>query len=321
LPQLWFRNTWSWKNDAPKPELTATKDGAVAARHPELGSYELYCEGSPELLFCDNETNVRRLYGQNEASGHFKDAFNEYVINGHKQAVNSQQTGTKAAAHYQFTVPAGGSACVRLRLTQAGQASRLSSERASAGERSISPVSLRSARAGGTPALAFSDFDKLITQRRREADEFYARLRKDITDADARNVRRRAFAGMIWSKQFFYYDVPEWIKGDANQPPPPNERKHGQAFAGLAADQRGPVRPEQPHHAQPRRQHRRGLHGEQHARLRPTDGALDRDAQEHRLRMPHTAQRKVLRFEAKQADNNTEGGRSVRSNAEPVTAT
>jgi hypothetical protein len=197
LPQLWFRNTWSWKNDAAKPELTATQDGVVTAGHSELGSYQLYCEGSPELLFCENETNVRRLYGQNEAPGHFKDAFNEHVINGNKQAVNSQQTGTKAAAHFEMPVAAKGAVTIRLRLTR------------------------------GTVPKPFADFDKLFTQRRREADEFYAELQRDITDADARLVQRQAFAGMIWSKQFFYYDVPEWIKGDASQPPPPGERKHG----------------------------------------------------------------------------------------------
>jgi hypothetical protein len=197
LPQLWFRNTWSWKNGAAKPELAATSDGAVAARHPKLGSYQLYCEGSPELLFCENETNVRRLYGQNQAPGHFKDAFNEYIVNGRKQAVNSQQTGTKASAHFEMPVAAKGAATIRLRLTR------------------------------GTVSKPFADFDKLFTQRRREADEFYADLQRDIPDADARLVQRQAFAGMIWSKQFFYYDVPEWIQGDANQPPPPGERKHG----------------------------------------------------------------------------------------------
>jgi len=197
LPQLWFRNTWSWKNGAAKPELTATSDGAVAVTHPELGDYQLYCEGARELLFCDNETNVRRLYGQSEAQGYFKDAFNEYVIAGNKAAVNPLQTGTKAAAHYEMLVAARGALAIRVRLTR------------------------------GTVAKPFHDFDKLVIQRRREADEFYAELQKDLTDADARLVQRQALAGMIWSKQFFYYDVPEWIKGDANQPSPPSERKHG----------------------------------------------------------------------------------------------
>ncbi len=197
LPQLWFRNTWSWKDGTAKPELSATQDGAIAASHPELGEYRLYCENSPQLLFCDNETNTRRLYAQADAQGFFKDAFHELIIGGNKAAVNSQQTGTKAAAHYQLAVPAGGAVSVRLRLSKA------------------------------TAAKPFADFDALFEQRRREADEFYAALQKDIPDADARSVQRQAFAGMIWSKQFFYYDVPEWIKGDPKQPPPPPERKHG----------------------------------------------------------------------------------------------
>src|SRR5712691_3483021 len=176
---------------------TSTYDGTSAAKHPQLGSYRLYCDGKPELLFCDNETNVRRLHGQSDAQGHFKDAFHDYLVAGNKSAVNPQQTGTKAAAHFEMSVPAEGAVTIRLRLTC------------------------------GTVAKPFADFDKLFTQRRREADEFYAELQRDITDADARLVQRQAFAGMIWSKHFFYYDVPEWIHGDANQPPPPSERKRG----------------------------------------------------------------------------------------------
>ena len=134
-----------------------------------------------------------------------KDAFHEHVIAGKKAAVNPQQTGTKAAAHYQLNVPAGGSARVRVRLSNVGQASRLPAERVSAsGPRSNSSTPLREARAGGTPALPSADFDSILARHRREADEFYAGLQKDITDADARHVQPQAFAGMIWSKQFFY---------------------------------------------------------------------------------------------------------------------
>ena len=213
LPQLWFRNAWSWKNGATKPELTATNDGAIVAKHPELGSYQLYCEGRPKLLFCDNETNSRRLYGQGDAKGHFKDAFHDYIIAGNKAAVNPQQTGTKAAAHFELAVPAGSAASVRLRLAR------------SSGRESAQTSSIQSRLTSA--ATGFSDFDAVLAQRRREADEFYAELQKDIIDPDARLVQRQAFAGMIWSKQFFYYDVPEWIKGDANQPPPPGDRKRG----------------------------------------------------------------------------------------------
>ena len=197
LPQLWFRNTWSWKPDAKKPQLSAGKAGAIAAQHEELGAFNFYSDGKPESLFCDNETNVRRLYGQSQASGFFKDAFHEYVVHGNAAAVNTSRTGTKAGLLHQLTVPAGGAVTVRLRLSRP------------------------------PAAKPFADFDSIFASRITEADEFYADLQRGIASEDARNVQRQAFAGMIWSKQFFYYDVPEWIKGDPLQPAPPPERKHG----------------------------------------------------------------------------------------------
>src|SRR5262249_26648297 len=157
------------------------------------------CKGDPAWLFTENDTNVRRHYGQTDATGHFKDAFHEYLVAGNRGAVNSEQTGTKAAAHYELRVRAGSSASVRVRLS-----------------RSSEPTSTNSrngARGATRTTDAFSDFDTIFTQRRREADEFYAELQEDIADPDARLVQRQAFAGMIWSKQFFYYDVPEWIRG------------------------------------------------------------------------------------------------------------
>lgn len=229
LPQLWFRNTWSWQNNSARPSLQA-KDGVIVAQHPELGEHQFFAdrvsnglplpggEGpgedgcSPTLLFTENETNPRRHYGRPDAPGFFKDAFHDYVVHGNRAAVNPQQSGTKAAAHYQLTVPASGSVSVRLRLTR-------SSGRESA-------PSSRS-RLAAAATKAFADFDAIFTQRRSEADEFYAALQHEITDADARNVQRQAFAGMIWSKQFYYYDVPEWLRGDPTEPPPPPERKLG----------------------------------------------------------------------------------------------
>jgi hypothetical protein len=197
LPHLWFRNTWSWKPGADRPGLKAANDNTVAARHPVLGNYEFYCEGKSELLFTENETNVRRLHGGNQLNGHCKDAFHEYLIGGNKAAVNPNRTGTKMAAHYQLAVPAGGQSAIRLRLTR------------------------------GNAPQPWAGFDELFQQRRHEADEFYAALQHEITSLDARQVQRQALAGMIWSKQFFYYDVPEWIKGDPGQPPPPPERRSG----------------------------------------------------------------------------------------------
>ena len=197
LPQLWFRNTWCWNGGTSKPTLCVGNDGAIAAQHPELGNRYLYAEGGPSLLFCNNDTNTRRLYGVDGTAGYFKDGFHEYVVAGNHAAVNPARAGTKAAAHYALTVPAGGMSRVRLRLSDA------------------------------LLAKPFSDFDACLDERRREADAFYADLQADITDTDARNVQRQALAGMIWSKQFFYYDVTEWLRGDPAQPQPPGERRNG----------------------------------------------------------------------------------------------
>jgi hypothetical protein len=197
LPQLWFRNTWSWKTGAAKPTLTLTNEGGIEAMHADMGRYLLHADGAPTMLFCDNETNTPRLFKVNGAQGHFKDAFHDYVVHGRREAVNPKPTGTKAAAYYRKRVPAQGSIQLRLRLTEA---------------------------AGAHP---FAAFDDLLQKRRDEADAFYAELQADHTDDDARRVQRQAFAGMIWSKQFYYYDVPEWLKGDTGLPPPPSQRRHG----------------------------------------------------------------------------------------------
>jgi hypothetical protein len=197
LPQLWFRNSWSWQPDSARPEIARTNHGVLTARHAEFGDYSFYADGAPEILFCDNDTNVRRLYGQNEATGYFKDAFHEYVVHGNPAAVNPQNSGTKAGVLHKLTIPGGGSKQIRLRLSK---------------------VSNRK---------PFSDFDSVFARRIQEADEFYAGLQDGIVSADARNVQRQAFAGMIWSKQYYNYEVREWLRGDPAQPPPPAERKQG----------------------------------------------------------------------------------------------
>ncbi|HMC12217.1 MAG TPA: glucosidase, partial [Pirellulaceae bacterium] len=197
LPQLWFRNRWSWRPSAAKmPNLTAAGDNSVRSQHERLGDYRLYCDGVPELLFCENATNTRRLYGASSTKGPFKDAFHEYVVNGRRDAVSTDRTGTKAAAHYRFVVPAGGSVEIRLRLS------------------------------AEEVAAPFADFDATFAARVQEADEFYADLQRGISDADERLVQRQALAGMIWSKQFYFYDVRPWLRGDDGQPPP-KERRHG----------------------------------------------------------------------------------------------
>jgi hypothetical protein len=197
LPQLWFRNTWSWTEDGAKPELRATGPRVISARHPELGSYTLHCDEGATLLFCENETNTARIFGCG-TPGYCKDAFHEYVVAGRRDAVNPRQACTTAAAHYLLTVPALGAKQLRLRLS------------------------------GTLPTLGpFADFDAIIALRQREADDFYAALQGKLEDAERRNVQRQAFAGLLWSKQFYYYDIPQWLHGDPAQPPPPPERLHG----------------------------------------------------------------------------------------------
>jgi hypothetical protein len=200
MPQLWFRNTWSWKANSVKPKLSLNNTGVVAIEHPGLGIYQLSFDGQPNVLFCDNDTNVRRLYDQQQATGYFKDGFHEYIVNGNHQAINARQIGTKAGIHYQLSIPAGESSILRLYLSKSSK------------------------------TLTNTDFDQLFATRLQEADEFYADLQKGINDSDVRNVQRQAFAGMIWSKQFYYYDVPEWLKGDSNQPAPPESRKLGRNY-------------------------------------------------------------------------------------------
>jgi hypothetical protein len=197
LPQLWFRNTWAWQKTDGQPSLQLAGRG-VQVSHPTLGEYRWQPEGAPELLFTDNETNLPRLFGAPAASPYFKDAFHELVVGGRAEAVRPDGQGTKAAAWFRTVVPAGGSYVVRARLSP-----------------------------GGERPAPLVDFDRTVDLRAREADEFYAGLQQGMTDPDARLVQRQAFAGMIWSKQFFYYDVPEWLAGDPTQPAPPAGRRRG----------------------------------------------------------------------------------------------
>jgi hypothetical protein len=195
LPQLVFRNTWSWRTGVAKPRLTM--HGAhIEAHHEQLGDYRWYVDNAPTLLFADNETNARCLYGM-PADGYFKDAFHERVVGNRADAVNPALAGTKAAAWYRHDVPAGGAIEIRTRLSK---------------PRHERP---------------FADFDAIFDARIREADQFYADVQCDLGDADRQLVQRQAFAGMIWSKQFFYFDIPQWLQGDETQIAPPLERKHG----------------------------------------------------------------------------------------------
>jgi hypothetical protein len=205
LPQLWFRNTWTLGYDDHRPEIVRTQADALAAEHRDLGRYQLYCDQPAGLLFCENETSPT-LFGKkrkkkNKAGRYFKDGINEYIVEGQTTAVNPAQHGTKAAAHYQFTVEPGQPQTVRLRLSQPAH------------------------------EAPFADFDQLFAARRSEADEFYDCIQEDLTNADARNVQRQAFAGMLWSKQFYYYDVSQWLDGDPGRPTPPAQRHQGRNHA------------------------------------------------------------------------------------------
>jgi hypothetical protein len=193
LPHVWFRNTWSWSGVVDRPSLSLGAAGSVALNHPELGAFRFDVDGAPELHFCENESNPR-LFGL-EASGYFKDAIHARVVDGNPCAVNPAQRGTKAAAHLSALVPPGGAFVVRARL--------------------------RHARHEGDVA----GFDELFDTRRAEADRFYDVLQQGLDDPDERLVQRQALAGMIWSKQFYHYDVNQWLQGDPAQPPPPAERR------------------------------------------------------------------------------------------------
>ena len=197
LPQLWFRNTWNWKRGAAKPELARAGESTVIAQGEGIGTCHLYADGAPKLLFTENESNSERLWNSPNATPFVKDAFHRYVISGDDDAVNPAGIGTKAAAWYQRDVQANGHVEIRLRLSKKEH------------------------------AQPFMDFETLFADRRAEADEFYAVLQKGIENADERHVQRQAFAGMIWSKQFYYFDVPEWLKGDETQPRPSAKRVSG----------------------------------------------------------------------------------------------
>jgi hypothetical protein len=204
VPTLWCRNTWAWEAGAGRPRLrmgpAASGTSCVRVEHPDLGgSYRLYADGTPAWLFTENETNHRRLFGVENTSPFVKDAVHEAVVRGDTGAVNPDQEGTKAAAHYRLSLGPGERAVVRLRLTNSD----------------------------GRDAPFGKRFDALVAQRQREADEFYAGVIPAKLSDDAKGVMRQALAGMLWSKQWYHYDLRRWLDGDPTQPAPPPERENG----------------------------------------------------------------------------------------------
>ena len=239
LPTLWFRNTWSWGRTGEgyweKPDIALANDGSFVARHVTLGTFTLAASKSeggarpvagqgpgrgagidqsgvaPETLFTENETNVERLYDAPNPTPYVKDAFHEYVVHGRREAVDPARRGTKAAFLYDLVVPAGGTATLRLRLAEAARPG--------------------ASAAGSSPAAAApidpAAFDRIVAERRAEADEFYAARLPAALSTEEKRVARQAYAGLLWSKQFFHYVVRDWLAGDPAQPPPPPERLHG----------------------------------------------------------------------------------------------
>ena len=202
LPTIWFRNTWSWGRTHHHPELHQARvapDPVIELNHNQPGNRWLHCEGTPELLFTENETNGQRLFGGENRTPFVKDSINDYIVNDVREAVNPQHKGTKAAAHYKLTLGAGETATVRLRLADSDFKGK----------------------------SAFSGFDEILATRQHEADEFYATVIPQDLSPDARNVMRQGFAGMLWSKQFYHYVIRDWLQGDPGNPRPPAERLKG----------------------------------------------------------------------------------------------
>jgi hypothetical protein len=212
LPTLWFRNTWGWGTEhgkMPRPtlkEVSSEEESSIKwieAEHGALGRYLLACDDADALLFTENETNNQRLYGSSNQTLFVKDAFHAYVIGSHSQAVNPERVGTKATALYQWNVASGESVSIRLRLMKAEDDEN------------------------GVLGEPFASFERIFNMRQAEADEFYADIQPASLTEDERLIQRQAFAGMLWSKQFYHYNIEEWLDGDPSQPAPPMERIKG----------------------------------------------------------------------------------------------
>jgi hypothetical protein len=202
LPTLWFRNTWSWGREGegywPKPRISRASDTTLIAEHASLGRFRLDAEGAPQLLFTENETDMQRIFGVESAGPYVKDAFHAFLIEGRVDRVNPHGEGTKAAAVYRMELDPGASAVIQLRL-----------------------------RADGSNDATPLDAGQVFQQRLTEADEFYKLWRPKVACDASRRIARQASAGLLWSKQFYYYSVEQWLEGDPAQPPPPPGRDQG----------------------------------------------------------------------------------------------
>ncbi len=197
LPTLWFRNTWAWCFNSQKPELRQVSPGEVEAQHHSLGTFRLTLDGTPVVLFTENETNTWRFWRSQSQNKFYKDAFDEYLVHDHHEAVNPEHRGTKACAVYRLSLNAGEQKILRFRLHRTD-----------------------------LPEIAQSEWDGVFASRIQEANEFYSELSNELSE-QARAVQRQAFAGMFWSKQFYHYVVETWLNGDETMPKPPEKRKEG----------------------------------------------------------------------------------------------
>ena len=198
IPTLWFRNTWAWGYDSYRPSLMSNrKSNEIDIQYRNFSNYKLTYEGEPALLFCDNETNRMRLYDQPNPHKYCKDGINNYIIQGDASQINPDLYGTKAGLSYQFTVAPHDAVSIRLRFDNKE-----------------------------TPS-SFKDFDDVFKQRIHEADVYYQALQKNVVDRDLVNLQRQAYAGMLWSKQHYNYDIKKWLEGDPAKGKPPEERKSG----------------------------------------------------------------------------------------------
>ncbi|HEY6906909.1 MAG TPA: glucosidase, partial [Ignavibacteriaceae bacterium] len=195
IPQLWFRNTWAWGLDDYKPHLRRKSGDTIEIQHEKLGKYYLYYE-SGKALFCENETNRQRLYNDKNVTK-VKDGLNDFIVNGVEDAVSDKNEGTKVGIDYKTRISGKSYKSLRLRLTSTAHTDYL------------------------------KDFEEIFNERIRETEEFYGNIQRDLKDKDKRAVQRQAFAGMLWNKQYYNFDVSRWLAGDPSQPAPPDARLKG----------------------------------------------------------------------------------------------
>ncbi|MFM9905466.1 MAG: MGH1-like glycoside hydrolase domain-containing protein [Pyrinomonadaceae bacterium] len=220
VPTVWLRNRWTWTGIDPTGSIAGVDDRTIEIIEESLGKRWLHCDGAPELLFTENETNTERLFGAPNTAPYVKDAVNNYIIDGLIDAVNPSKTGTKAAINYEINVPAESEVKIRLRLTDI-EFDRRNAE--SRNKRKIGNTAPQRFPSG----IPFQNFDEIFAERMAEADEFYADLVPAELSDDARSVQRQAFAGMLWSKQYYHYVVRDWLSGDPAMPKPPETRLDG----------------------------------------------------------------------------------------------